>query len=215
MSFREKQVNFGAIAMADELRPEGGRIGHWLLLAALAAGVFLYTLFKPAARNENPSAVGSSLHHLHLAPLTGGGQAVGLDDLQGRVTVINFWGTWCKPCVLEFPHVVALQRRFGQHEPFQLFAVSCGRSHDADPAELEEDTTAFLSRQDFELRTYFDPEAVTRLAVQEVLGGTSFGYPTTLVFDQKGMIRGAWVGYNPGDERKVEALVEQLLADGA
>ena len=214
MAFREKQENFGAISMTDESRPQTGRIGHWLLLAALAAGVFIYTLLKPAARNENPSAIGSSLHHMHLEPLTGGGAPVGLVDLQGRVTVVNFWGTWCPPCLREFPHVVALQRRFRQHESFQLFAVSCGMGHDADPAELRDNTAAFLRQREVELPTYFDPDAVTRFAVHEVLGGTSFSYPTTLVFDQKGAIRGAWVGYNSGDEREVEALVEKLLAGG-
>jgi hypothetical protein len=36
-------------------------------------------------------------------------------------------------------------------------------------------------------------------------------YPTTLVFDKKGLIRGVWIGYTPGDERDLHALVKKLL----
>lgn len=197
-----------------EIGPERGRIGHWLFLAAIAFAVFIYTLLKPAGCHEDSSAVGSSLEQLRLEPLTGGGHTVGLKNLQGRVTVINFWGTWCPPCRMEFPHVVALDRRFRKHKAFQLFAVSCEAHHDIELAELAEETATFLREQEFDLPTYADPETVTRIAVGQVLGETSFGYPTTLVLDQSGVIRGVWVGYEPGEERKVEALVEQLLADG-
>lgn len=199
--------------MSEEPQPTGGggRMFHWLLLAAVAA-VFIYAFLRPAGQNEHAGAIGATLGRLQLAPLTGGGESVELQSLQGRVTVINFWGTWCPPCRAEFPHVVALNNRFREREPFQLFAVSCGASRDTDLAELTEETTAFLRQQEFELPTYADPEAITRMAVQEILGGTSFSYPTTLVLDQTGVIRGVWVGYAPGEERDIEALVEELLA---
>lgn len=199
--------------MHEEIGPERARIGHWLFLAAIAFAIFIYTLLKPPGPQENATAVGNSLEQLQLEPLTGGGQTVGLKDLEGHVTVINFWGTWCPPCRREFPHVVALDRRFREHKAFQLFAVSCEAGGSIDLAELAEETTEFLRQQEVDLPTYADPEIVTRLAVEQILGETSFGYPTTLVLDQSGVIRGAWVGYEPGEERQVEALVEQLLAD--
>lgn len=199
--------------MSEEPQPSGGgnRTVHWLLLAAVAA-IFIYVFLRPAGRNEHAGAIGASLERVRLAPLTGGGEPVELQNLQDRVTVINFWGTWCPPCRAEFPHVAALNDRFREDERFQLFAVSCGSGHDSDLAELTEETTAFLRQQEFEVPTYADPEAITRIAVQEVLGGTSFSYPTTLVLDKSGVIRGVWVGYMPGEEVEVEALVEKLLA---
>lgn len=200
--------------MDEEMQPagSGNRIGHWLLLAALAVAAFAYTLFRPVGRNEHAGAIGASLQRVQLASLTGAGEPVELRNLQGRVTVINFWGTWCPPCRAELPHVVALNNRFRDREPFQLFAVSCGAGRDSDLAELIEETTAFLHQQEFELPTYADPDAVTRMEVQEILGETSFSYPTTLVLDKTGVIRGVWVGYTPGEERDVESLVEKLLA---
>lgn len=205
--------------MTDEIEMQssggGNRIGHWLLLAAVVAGVFLYTLLRPAGRNEHAGAIGAALERVQLAPLTGDGQPVDLQDLQGRVTVINFWGTWCPPCRAEFPHVVALGARFREHQPFQLFAVSCGSGRDAELADLAEETAAFLRQQEYDLPTYADPNAVTRMALRNVLESASFAYPTTLVLDQSGVIRGVWVGYAPGEEREVETLVEKLLAGQA
>lgn len=198
--------------MPVEPQPQGGgrRMFHWWLLAAVAA-LFIYVFLRPAGGDEHAGAIGASLERVHLAPLTGGRAPVDLQNLQGRVTVINFWGTWCPPCREELPHVVALNDRFRKREPFQLFAVSCGSGYDSDLAELTEETTAFLRQQEFELPTYADPEAVTRMAVLEILGGTTFSYPTTLVLDESGVVRGVWVGYMPGEEREVEALVEKLL----
>jgi hypothetical protein len=53
------------------------------------------------------------------------------------------------------------------------------------------------------------------MALRNVLESASFAYPTTLVLDQSGVIRGVWVGYAPGEEREVETLVEKLLAGQA
>ncbi|HEV7221714.1 MAG TPA: TlpA disulfide reductase family protein, partial [Pirellulales bacterium] len=131
---------------------------------------------------------------------------------QGRVTVLNFWGTWCRHCQEEFPHVVALGEKFRRDRRFQLFAVSCSGGDDSDLAALHEETAAFLRQHDFELPTYFDPGETTRLAVQDLLRAPFFAYPTTLVLDEGGIVRGAWTGYRAGDERQVEALVTKLLS---
>lgn len=50
-----------------------------------------------------------TIEHLHEGP------AELVDLLGARLTVINFWGTWCKPCEREMPHLVALQDKWGEH----------------------------------------------------------------------------------------------------
>ena len=71
-------------------------------------------------------AVGRKLPQLELKPLTGDGRPVSLEDLKGRVTLIDFWGTWCPPCAEELPHIAALATRFSGQLDFQVLAVSCG-----------------------------------------------------------------------------------------
>ena len=56
-----------------------------------------------------------------------------------------------------------------------------------------------------------DPGGVTREAVGRAIGFK--GFPTTLVLDRQGIIRGHWLGYEPGLETEMTALVDQLLTE--
>lgn len=70
-----------------------------LALAALACG-------EPAAQSGPPPAPGFDL------PLLRGGR-VGLDSLAGNIAVVDFWATWCAPCVQQIPVLNAIEREFG------------------------------------------------------------------------------------------------------
>ena len=74
---------------------------------------------------------------------------VSLDDatipvpsLTGKVTLLNFWGTWCPPCRKELPGLVRISQRLNEEPRFQLIAVSCGSG--GDDANLARETTSFL-----------------------------------------------------------------------
>src|SRR5262245_16342194 len=100
----------------DSQRSSAARGGRfWLSLAILAAVAFAYVLLvSPSSRRPSGTsgpAIGRRLTYLRLEGLTGASQAVSLDDLQGHVSVVNYWGTWCVPCLREFPHVVALSEK--------------------------------------------------------------------------------------------------------
>ena len=199
-------------SMTNDAPRRSGGFWFWLVLAALAVALLANSLLRPPGASQNAQALGKPLARLELEPLTGSGQAAGERALQGRVTVLNFWGTWCPPCQEELPHVVALREKFRRDRRFQLFAVSCPAGDDSDLSALHEETAEFLRRRHFELPTYFDPGETTRLAVQSLLRTPFFSYPTTLVLDEGGIVRGAWTGYRAGDEREVEALVTKLLS---
>jgi thiol-disulfide isomerase/thioredoxin len=51
------------------------------------------------------------------------GKSVRLDDFRGKVTLVNFWASWCAPCREEFPHMAALYREFA-NRPFAIAAIS-------------------------------------------------------------------------------------------
>jgi thiol-disulfide isomerase/thioredoxin len=156
-------------------------------------------------------AVGKKLETLDFDPLTGSAQPISAADLEGKVVVINFWGTWCKPCRVEFPHIMALEERFGSRPDFKLLAVSCnaGAPNEVTLEELRESTVDFLASRDSSLPTYADLDASVRFGIDRI---TPFGvFPTTIVLDGQHTIRGLWEGYREGAEREVEALVEELL----
>ncbi|HEX3726708.1 MAG TPA: TlpA disulfide reductase family protein [Pirellulales bacterium] len=190
----------------------------WVILAVIAAVVLLY-LVLVERRREAPSgtegpAIGRRLQFLTLEPLTGESQPVSLGDLQGHVTLVNFWGTWCPPCRREFPHIVELAAEFAGHSDFRLYAVSCPGGSEDDLAALRGETLAFLEAAKVNLPTYADPGAASRQALRFLLDDGQFpGYPTTLLIDRQGAIRGMWVGYETGAERSMSSLIKQALQD--
>lgn len=201
----------------EELREfadrRSGGFWFWLLAALLAASVVAFTLLQPGGRGGDFGIAGQSLTTIELTPLHGDAAPIGPQELEGRVSVLNFWGTWCPPCRAEFPHLLKLREKFQGRPEFQLLSVSCGTGRDSDLAELREETELFLNEQGAELPVYADRYAQTRVAVGNLLKASDFSYPTTLVLDAEAKIRGVWVGFQPGDQRQLEALVAKLLGE--
>jgi thiol-disulfide isomerase/thioredoxin len=195
---------------AEKHRARRGNLMAWLIFIAAAAVIAAVFEFSGTSdTGTNHAAVGRRLPQLELKPLTGGGRDVSLADLQGRVTLIDFWGTWCPPCAEELPHIATLATKFAGAD-FQVFAVSCGSDNrNENAAEIAEQTEAFLKSFKIALPTYFDDGAYTRRGLDMIAGFV--GYPTTIILDRRGTIRGMWVGYQPGYERQIEKLIAELL----
>jgi cytochrome c biogenesis protein CcmG/thiol:disulfide interchange protein DsbE len=115
-------------------------------------------------------------------------RTVSLHDLKGKPVVLNFWTTWCGPCVQEMPSLVQLQKRLGDH--VTILAVS-----------LDEDENAyhrFLRDYHIDLLTVRDPaKNSTRLY------GTT-GQPETFLIDASGKVRRKFVG--PADWTNPEII---------
>jgi len=183
----------------------------WLIFGAAALVIGL--VFQRSGREDlgtSHPAVGRRLPQLELKPLTGDGRPISLVDLAGRVSLIDFWGTWCPPCAEELPHIAALAAKYASQADFQVLAVSCASDNrNEDLAQISEQTNAFLHNFKINLPTYADPGSVSRRGVDLV--AEFVGYPTTIILDRRGVIRGMWVGYRPGYERQIEKVVADLL----
>lgn len=196
----------------------GGR--SWISFLLLVAAILVYVAIVggrrgPPSGAEGP-AIGRRLPYFRLEPLTGDSKSVSMDDLSGRVTVVNYWGTWCPPCLREFPQIVELAAKFGKHDDFRLYAVSCGASgNDAELGELGEETRQFLLSNRFALPSYADQNAASRRAMTVALDfdGGEMAYPTTLVLDRSATIHGLWQGYDPRAAREMAQLIEELLQE--
>jgi thiol-disulfide isomerase/thioredoxin len=173
----------------------------------------LRPLFQQNIRGpESHRGVGQKLTFLELDPLTGGPPSLSVADLQGHVTLLNIWGTWCPPCREELPHMANLQKRFADRETFRLLAISYppgGRSDDRQ--SLREDTEELLKRLNLDLPTYCDPGSKTLSAVDQLI--VFSGYPTSVLLDRHGVVRDVWVGYRPGVETEMERRVDEVLSE--
>ena len=185
-----------------------------VFISAAAWLAAICVLVVPACQQGGPSGinhpqVGGQLGDISLEPLTGDAGPVKLTELRGKVVLLNFWGTWCGPCATEFPHIVALHDKHRDNADFVVLPVSCEPGRTDDLESLRESTQAFLERLNVAIPTYADTDVSARRVVAQYVGFT--GYPKTLVLDRRGVVRGIWDGYMPGDETQVQDLVWRLL----
>jgi peroxiredoxin len=122
-------------------------------------------------------------------PVRGGGSA-DLGSFKGHLVVVNFWATWCPPCVAEMPSLDRLHRALS---PDGLVVLTV--SVDADDAAL----TAFLEKGGLILKVLRDPGGTVAQGAYRTTG-----YPETFVIDPKGVIQEIYVG--PADWDTPEAL---------
>jgi thiol-disulfide isomerase/thioredoxin len=202
-------------AEREALPPErkAWRVWPWLALAAVLAALLVVRGTRPSAeepRGERHPAVGMKMPTFSLQPLTGEARQISLADLEGKVTLVNFWGPWCPACVVEFPHLMEIEAHFRERPGFQFLSVST--NYDAlDESGLAESTEQFLKQYQVEIPTYRDPQALTTRGLVAVAKLEDFGYPATVLVGHEGAIRALWVGYVPGDEKAVREAVEAAL----
>ncbi len=126
-----------------------------------------------------------------------------LEQAKDKVVVINFWATWCVPCVVEMPELATFyRRRVGDEVAF--FAISLD-GVDA----IENTVTPFMQEKEIPFPSYVmaerDIEAISEAVRQELYGAL----PTTIVYDRRGTVRKMWEGAITLEE--LEAVVNPLL----
>jgi peroxiredoxin len=106
---------------------------------------------------------------------TAEGEHIASEDLRGKVIVLDFWGTWCPPCVASLPSLRSLHKKFSKEPSFVLIGVSS----DSDEDKWKE----FTASEKMVWPQYLDANR----AVQRAFGVRAF--PTYIVIDHEGIIR--------------------------
>jgi peroxiredoxin len=117
------------------------------------------------------------------------GDPTHLSDLHGKVVILNFWASWCPPCIEETPALMQLQQRIASRN-----GVVLGVSIDEDEAAYQK----FLAEKHINFPTYRDP---TQKIANDY--GTSM-WPETYIIDRKGVILRKIIG--PQDWNSPEML---------
>jgi peroxiredoxin len=165
------------------------RLGPWLIGAALAAAA----AFSVWSGGDGGGAVGRGTPAPPLAlPRLAGGPPVELASLRGRVVLVNFWATWCKPCEDEMPAMERLYRRLAP-DGFELLAVSV----DADVEPVRE----FRERLGLSFPILLDPEQEVARRYQ------TFRFPESLLIGPDGVVVERYIG---GKEWDADAYVERI-----
>ncbi|QDU26414.1 Thiol:disulfide interchange protein TlpA [Anatilimnocola aggregata] len=191
-------------------RGNGRLLGLLATLSVVIAIVLGVRFLRPPSEATAQPAVGQQLTQLALEPLDGDGEPLTLASLKGQVVLINFWGPWCGPCRLEFPELLELRESLASNPRFRFVSVTCMPGNDE--TDLVAQTKSYLSSEGFDLPVHRDPTFVTRLEVMK-LNRDQFAFPTTVLLDQQGIIRGVWIGYKPGVTLAMREQIDSLLAN--
>lgn len=123
------------------------------------------------------------------------GEPVNDRSWEGRVLLVNFWATYCKPCLRELPEFEALHRHYERHG---LTLVAIAGDEEREPVDAFAATSAISAEIVLGTKEYAAQYGTTR-------------YPFTLVVDAEGVIRAAFFGYRSGCIGTIEAEIRRAL----
>ncbi len=125
-------------------------------------------------RDARPRQIGNPAP---VFALNDGQHSVDLAKLRGKVVILNFWASWCAPCIEEMPSLMALQHQLPQ---IQIVAVDSGE----DFSQYQN----YIVQHHIDLMTVFDQNQTSN-----ALYG-SFRFPETYIIDKRGIVRRKMIG---------------------
>ena len=154
---------------------------------ALTAIVFL---IAGCDRGDHPGQIGTTAPTFTV---TDSDRTVRLADYKGKVVILNFWASWCAPCLEEFPSLIQLQR---DNPNVVVLAVSF---NDDDAAYH-----SYIAENHIDLLTVFDAKQQSNLAF-----GTTRP-PETYIIDKSGKIRRKFIGPQDWSSPEIETYLNKL-----
>jgi thiol-disulfide isomerase/thioredoxin len=147
-----------------------------VLLIGLLAAVLIWGLPAAAVKPANMPVVGKPLQTFELTTLKG--QNLQLNDLRGKVVVLNFWATWCDPCRAEMPLLQKIQDQYS--DKLVVVGVNIGESQAA--------VQKFADSYHLSFPIVLDPK---QTSVDLYYIGA---FPTTFFLDKDGILQAQQVG---------------------
>jgi cytochrome c biogenesis protein CcmG, thiol:disulfide interchange protein DsbE len=173
--------NFARLDSRERLSPHKSFLAILLLITLCGC----YT-------GSRPPRIGSSAPDFTVQDSD---RTVMLNQFRGQIVVLNFWATWCPPCVEEMPSLVEMQRRM-KAKGVTVVAVSIDEDEGA--------YRAFLKQHGVDLLTVRDPAQKT-----SALYGTR-GWPETFVIDRRGVMRRKFIGAVDWTEPEITDFLSKL-----
>lgn len=187
----------------------------WLSMFSVAAVLVTATMIAFAAppKKGDPAGTGGGEKKADTRSLEGkaapdftfntvDGKEVKLSSEKGNVVLVDYWATWCGPCVKGLPHINELANNKDlAAKGLKVWAVNS--------KEGEDKVKPFLEKHNLNMTIPMDTEGEF---------GKSYlvrGIPTTIVVGRDGNIAKVFVGFGPGQEEAIKAAVEEALNQAA
>jgi len=163
-----------------------------LMLACLLAWILASTALS--AGTLQPTGTDSPDLDFNLADLKDATHT--LSEYRGKVVAVNFWASWCPPCIREMPSMQRLQNKLTD-EAFVMLPVNVG--------EKKNKVWKFVKLINFNVPTLLDPNSETFNAWDVSV------LPTSFLLDKQGHIRYRVQGDLEWDSGEVVAVIEELI----
>lgn len=161
-----------------------------------AFGLAILAILTTLAANVASTLEAGDRAPVFSAPSLDGNGTIELGEFRGKVVYVDFWASWCPPCLVAIPEIEALRREFPK-DRFQILAVNLDQK--------QSKALRFLSKNPVGYPSLSDPKG--RLPEQ-------FGLetmPTSYLIDQAGIIRYVHRGFRRGDSSKLRLEIRKLL----
>ncbi len=185
-----------------ELGPVTARppVAHHSLLFGVALALFASGCggaMGPAQSGgkSDHKLVGAQAPAFELPAQFGDAKKVSLADASGKVTIIDFWATWCEPCKDSFPHYQNLAEKYAGE------LVIIGISEDDDASGI----AAFGKQTGVKFPLAWDDgQALSKSYDPPTM-------PTSYLLDKNGIVRFVHVGFHSGEEKEIENELKELM----
>jgi len=128
------------------------------------------------------------------------GESIKLSDLKGQVILLNFWATWCAPCIREFYAFPSKIIEPFKNSAFVLLPISRGETMDK-----VKETMAQLKKNGIDFNVGIDPDqSIFNLYARSEI-------PKNFVIDKNGVIRYVSTGYSEENMKELSSVIQKLL----
>ena len=152
------------------------------LAALIGVAYFTYNRLAPTYQPDSQQAAAEKIKSPDFTVTDPDGNPVKLSDFEGTPVVLNFWASWCPPCLGEMPDFNRVYQEKGEQVAFLMVNMTDGQR------ETKEKATTYIDREGFVFPVYFDLDQKGALAMEVS------SIPTTYFIDRDGFIVSGYRG---------------------
>ena len=129
------------------------------------------------------------------------GNVVDSKTLEGKVVILDFFGTWCKPCIGELKELDKIQMTFKDDKDVVFYVIDADYGNDS-PEKFK----AFIDKHNYKFKFAYDYDS----KIYKLFKLQKLGIPVTLIIDKEQNIRVQHVGYNPAETNFSENMIKTI-----
>jgi len=169
---------------------------------AVIQNLMILGLFQPSIPDEPTEELAevtnSNIHNEEILFKNMKGEVIELADQRGKVVFINFWATWCHPCIAEMPAINKLYSSFKEDKKVMFLMVDVDNS----PVKSQK----FMDKRKFDLPVYTPASPIPSSYMRGAI-------PTTLVFNKYGKVVFKQEGMGDFSNEEFKTFVRKLRAE--